>query len=148
MNIDLRLTDYATMSSQAWFETLNDIEIAGHKIPKGLRTDGASQPRWTVFTALFLCLIGGMSSGFFASLALLFGVFVLSVAYIVPPFGAYTLATFLHDKLLEEVSREEADRTMKEVLEAIGISGFFSKLLYRLVRINSAIKHSALGGGN
>ena len=145
MSIELRLTKYATISSQAWFETMNDIDVAGHTIPAGLQTDGATQPRWTIATAIILILIGGLASGIVAKVSLLFGVFVVCTAYLVPPFGAYALAAFLHDKLLSEVSREEADKTMKEVLEHIGISGFFSKLLYRLVRVNSAIKDRAMG---
>lgn len=143
--IDLRLTRYATASSQAWFETISDIHFGDHKIPAGLKTDGASQPRWTILTALMLVLIGGLSSGIAAAAALIFGVCVLSVAYLVPPFGAYTIATFWHDKLLEEVDRHEADRQMKIVLEQLGISGFFKGLLYRIVRANSVLKNSFIG---
>lgn len=143
--IDLRIKRFATLSNQAVFETLHELSVKDVLIEKGFETDGASLPRWVVFTAMFLILVGGFSSGFVAGAAFILGWTVMLLAYLFPPFGKYTLAAFAHDRLLESESRKVADRKMKELLEFMGITSFWSLLMYRIVRINSVLKNKEMG---
>lgn len=144
-HIDLRLKKYATFSKQAEFELLAEISVGGLKIPQGLVTDGASLPRWAIFTALVLVLVGGNGDSWMASIAFTIGWVFLTLAYLFPPFGKYAIAAFVHDMLLERTDRKMADRELKRVLELLEINAFWRAVMYRAVRINSMIKDKVMG---
>lgn len=130
--VNLRLVEPATFAKQAVFETIDQIEASGYRVPAGTKTDGATQPRWMIFMALILIWTDLFIVGWVS----------LVITYLVPAFGRYVVATIVHDHLLTSnngMSRHDADRAMKKVLEDLGINGFWSDLMYRLVRINSKL---------
>ena len=140
MQVKLKLVEPATFMTQAWFELLEDIEVDGILIPEGQRTDGATLPRWVVYTALLLILFSYVYGGILSHFLFSFGFLSIFLAYIFPAFGTYALAALLHDKLLDDGLGHEADKRMLVALSSMGINGGRAKLMYKLVSLNSYVK--------
>ncbi len=141
----LKIKTLATVSRQAVFTTESDIVIDEIVIPKGTETDGASLPRWAIFSGLILVIVGGLSGGILADLALILGWLTVVFAYLFPPFGKYALAAILHDYLLTIYSRDQADSLMKDYLPILGVDKFWQFWMYKFVRLNSTFKDRVMG---
>ena len=145
INIDMRLEEYASFTSQAVFSLLVELDIHGVIAEKASRTDGATLPRWIVFAALLLVGTTAHPTGIFQNILFWLGYVAITFSYLFPAFGRYTLAAIAHDVLLEKFDRKTADRKMKEILELMEINTFWAVSMYRLVRINSYFKNLVIG---
>lgn len=145
-NLKLKLSKFATYEKQALFELIDDVDVGGTIVPAGSFTDGATLPRWVVFTCIILLLVGINMQGILAQVLGNIGLAIIYLSFIFPPFGKYALAAVLHDHLLDVLpDATQADREMKKALEHLGITKFHQLLMYRFVRLNT-FKNKVVGG--
>lgn len=140
------------------YRLLSDVSIAGHTVPAGFVTDGATVPRGIALVAgvfALLCHFLNCSWG----VVLFVGVAVAVIYF--PPVGRYLSAAIVHDWLLEEMPgngvvspvfaqrvarlpvsagvalRREIDREFLRIMRLLSVNQVRRWIMFVAVRINS-----------
>ena len=142
------------------YKLVEDVEVAGHVVPAGFVTDGATVPRGIAVTAGLLALLCHFLNCDWG--AVLFVLVAVGVIYF-PPIGRYLKAAIVHDWLLEgwpgdgvvrpdlhaqlywladDVYRQRQliDQEFKRVMVVLAIAAWRRVVMYVAVRVNSGFK--------
>jgi len=156
----MREVRVAVMPNRHWWQSpryrlLESVTVAGHTVPAGFVTDGATVPRLIAVVAGLLAVLF-VALGYYWSAA---GALVIAVGVIYfPPVGKYLQAAIVHDWLLEGCPgggvvraglvrdmankgpyqhRRLIDREFLRVMELLLIAVWRRLIMYRAVRLNS-----------
>ena len=142
------------------YRLVEDVEVAGHRVPAGFETDGATVPRGIAVTAGLLALLCHFLGSDWGTIT--FVLVAIGVIYF-PPVGRYLKAAIVHDWLLEgwpgdgQVrpdlrerlnqlaedayrQRRLIDKEFRQVMRLLAIAAWRRVVMYRAVRLNSVVK--------
>jgi len=107
------------------------ITCAGHTVPAGFVSDGATVSRWFAIVGLACLLIAHFTNPFVYAIGLL-GVITPALF---PRIGNYIKAALVHDYYLEcGIQRKKADLIFKHCLQELGIEPWRAASMFYAVR--------------
>lgn len=119
------------------YRLLDNIECAGHQVPAGFVSDGATVSRWLVIAGLLTIALAHIITPWLYPAGLI-GVIAPALF---PRVGKYIKAAIVHDFYLQQgLDRKTCDQYFKQCLEVLGVSHWRAVSMFFAVRAYSIIR--------